>query len=65
MTGEKCLVKDCDGESGTRGLCSHCYMTARQMINLGQATEEQVIKQGLMLPKKNKENLFKKQFISK
>lgn len=62
---QHCLIKKCERGGGTRGLCSGCYVIARQMIALGQATEEELVSKGLMLPRaKKSSSLFREQFNS-
>lgn len=47
MKKEKCILKSCDKESTTRGLCKECYMSARYYILSNKTTWEQLEKRGL------------------
>jgi hypothetical protein len=55
MTLDKCLVPGCEGiytarAGSTRGLCANCRSMARKAISRGDATEDELVRLGLLLP---------------
>jgi hypothetical protein len=46
----KCLTDSCQNESKTRGLCPNCHAVARRRIREEEATEQELVDLGLMLP---------------
>jgi hypothetical protein len=49
---EKCLNPSCLMKSGTRGLCSSCYQSARLLIASGKTTWEKLEASGRTKPTK-------------
>ena len=46
---KKCIIKDCEREGGTRGLCLSCYQAAQYTVQSGKTTWESLMKNGLSL----------------
>lgn len=46
----KCLVPNCTSTTRTRGLCHPHYQQARGRVRAGKATEEDLVRRGLMTP---------------
>ena len=53
----KCLVPGCENDGTRRGLCSSCRNAAQRQIVAGHTTEEELIRQELLLPKGRKGKL--------
>jgi hypothetical protein len=61
---EKCLIKKCQDDAVTRGLCPKCYSIARLMMKKGTVAENYLIEKGMILPSRPKRsNLFKEQLL--
>jgi hypothetical protein len=59
----KCLISKCPRIESCRGMCGTCYNTARIMIKNKEATEDQFVAKGLMLPRNPKGfSLLKEEF---
>lgn len=43
----KCLIKDCDRKSASRGLCSACHYAARKLVRDGGASWEELVQLGI------------------
>jgi hypothetical protein len=54
---EKCLVEDCPLKVKGRSLCSTHFKQARKAINEGEADEDDLVKRGLMSPRKIRRGL--------
>ena len=46
----ECLVPKCTNTTRTRGLCHPHYQQARARVRAGKATEEDLVRRGLMSP---------------
>ena len=47
----ECLVPNCTSTTRTRGLCHPHYQQARARVRAGRATEEDLVRRGLMTPR--------------
>lgn len=52
MKRGRCLFPGCHEFTHARGLCKNHYRTARQRLQMGKASEEDLIERRLILPKK-------------
>ena len=43
-----CMVPECHRQLRTRGICSACYLKARNMIDSGEVTEKELVERGLL-----------------
>jgi len=50
----KCITSGCDEEQRLRGVCKGCYMTSRYLVRKGKASDEDLVKMGLLHPQKQK-----------
>ena len=46
----ECLVPNCTSTTRTRGLCHPHYQQARARVRASKATEEDLVRRGLMTP---------------
>lgn len=53
MQENECMFPDCDKGIQCRGLCHNHYTAARRGVNRGDYTWEQLVENGLALPKKD------------
>lgn len=60
--GSGCIT--CGREALSRGLCSSCYQSAIRVIKSGDATDEQLVERGLILPKKKKQSAWSRKFAA-
>jgi hypothetical protein len=49
----KCLIKECEGKSISRGLCWNCYNAALRRVGSGKNSWDNFISLGLALPAKH------------
>jgi hypothetical protein len=47
-----CIVKGCGHKAAMRGVCKSCAEAAYRAIRGGQVTDAQLVKAGLLLPKR-------------
>lgn len=47
----QCIYPKCDNTSRTRGLCHGHYQNMRAYVRKGQASEEDLERRGLLMPK--------------
>jgi len=59
----KCLIKKCENDATTRGLCQRCYAIALKMMLSGETTEEVLLNNGMINPKRvTHQSFFRDQF---
>jgi hypothetical protein len=51
---DRCIVPGCTNTRFTRGVCQSCLRVARNKIECGDITEQQLIDDGLLLPLQKK-----------
>jgi len=61
-TVSNCIINNCPSIATCRGLCGSCYNIARKMIADKEATDEELVKKGMMLPGKKATSFFRDQF---
>lgn len=62
----KCLIEDCNKEQRWKGLCSACYGQAKQLIDAGETSWEQLAELGLaIIPDKPFVAAFKKKMAAR
>lgn len=44
-----CMIPGCKRHAEVRGVCNPCYLTARNLIDTGRATDEDLVAAGLLL----------------
>lgn len=67
-TKMKCLIKSCDREVKTRGICNSCYQTGKQLVTTGRTNWAELETAGLCLPSKRKpyeKGVFMVEFLAK
>jgi len=50
----RCIIQDCDREAAARGLCATCRAASKAAINNGSVTEEELIREGMLLPEQTR-----------
>ncbi len=50
VASKTCVIAECGNPSSARGLCPTCRAASKSAINNGLATEEDLIRQGMLLP---------------
>ena len=51
MSGNKCLIENCEGKESVRGLCARCYQAARLVVKFGETEWVDLELLGLALPR--------------
>lgn len=61
MKKQTCSTTGCKRPKRARGLCATCYRAALRMIERGEATELELVKQGRLEPIRSRRGLFRRQ----